>query len=361
MAQGLIKRLKDHPNAKTLKELFPDQKIPARDDFVYRSRDKIGPSWARLRKTLVTHLREQGTNTLLASLVSGDLTNIPKSKLFYACVSSQEIWNTMDDFYRKAGWGQAVEMPSDILSFGCQVVPTWQTLQEIDENFQARTAQAHPGKNSSIGSLLLHHNAFITWAGSRLVVLLALRESKAIDIQASIHELQDRWVLINDKEVTGSLGAMPQAVTQQCALIMSAIRAHCAALHRRLSHLGVGHSELARWAKQVCQHGSVPFLCLARSEKHINPLSTADILASLPSTITVAPDWGRKFMENQLRHEGLHSSEVDAFLRHTVPGQVRMCSISVSHPSTHWWRINRAVTTLTHKLWSTLIHGLAKE
>lgn len=360
MTRGLKKRALARPEARTLKELFPDQTVPAHDKLIYPSRDSIGPTWARLRKTLVTHLREEGNNTLLACLASGNLTHIPRSKLFYASISNKELGTTLDNFYQQAGWGPASEVPPSTLSFGSRVVPTWRTMQAIDEDLKAKTTRAHPGKHASLETLLQYHGVFMKWAASRLVVLLALRESKAYEIHASSHEPHGHWILVNDKEVIGGLGAMPQPLTEVCAQIMRAIRAHCEALHRRFVTLGQGHSELARWAKQVSRHGNVPLLCLAQTEKHIRTLGTADILGSLPSAIKVAPDWGRKFMENQLRHEGMHSSEIDAFLRHTVPGQVPMCSTSIAHTGTQWRRINQAISNIAQQLWNTPLQGLAK-
>ncbi|MBK9574817.1 MAG: hypothetical protein IPO43_19980 [Rhodoferax sp.] len=68
LADHLRARLERYPDARALKELFPEEGVPAHDSLVFPCTDQIQPTWARLRRSTGTYLRESGVDNLLASV-----------------------------------------------------------------------------------------------------------------------------------------------------------------------------------------------------------------------------------------------------------------------------------------------------
>ena len=89
--RNLLKRQAQFPDATTLADLYPGVPCPASADGVYPSQDMIYPSWARFRNSLGSYLRNQGLDSLLASVISGRFWHIPKSKLYYMALPRKEL------------------------------------------------------------------------------------------------------------------------------------------------------------------------------------------------------------------------------------------------------------------------------
>ena len=361
LAKNLRKRLKKYPEARKLADLYQGEFVPSQESAVYLSHDMIAPSWARFRQTCGSFLREAGMNSLLAAIVSGHFMHVPRSKLYYACVETEELSTAFSSFFQMSGWGAPVNMPSNALAFGAKVIPSVETLRTHDQHLKDLCLAIKPAKRTGLAQLLEFHNRFVQVSGSRLTLLLALRESKEIHLLADIQEELDKWTAIHDKDVPGRNYPLPVVLATFAAQTLDAIRRHSRALRGRLINMGFGKSELARWCAQIGKHGPVSLLSLASSPERLRPLATRDLLRSKSKDYKLAPDFGRKAMENLLRHEGLHATEIDAFLRHAVAGQARQSATSHGDNSSLWCRSNDAINRIAGELFGPVLFGLSKD
>jgi len=357
---NLRNRLERYPSATTLCELFPEHEVPGHMDPLYLSNDDIQPTWARLRESLGVMLRQSGTNSLHVFLLTGDMGHIPRSKLHYASVGTAELWEQFSIVYEQCQWNAPVKVGSDLVGFGCQVVPTIETLKRHDQLLLDLVEKSRPGNHCSISLLYAHHNAFIRHAGWRLAMLLALRESGAIDLPATVSE-KDLWLPYHDKFTPNDRGAQPVPLAPFALGTVAAIKAHCAALSNRLKDTGASGHEFARWCKAVSQSGDVRLLELVTDIGNVIPLSTHDFIESSFTDYTLPPDVGRKALENLLRKDGLPSSYIDAVLRHVTSGQVRPSS--VSNASMHSWliRTRASINKIAVELFAQVTHGISKD
>ncbi len=133
LADQLRSRLEKYPNARWLRDLYPEATALDARSSVLQCHDEIKPSWSRLRRSAGTFIRNLEIDNLLACMISGDFGHIPRSKLYYACVEPKELFEASARFYQGAGWGAPVPMPTDTLAFGCRVVPTDAQIRNINQ------------------------------------------------------------------------------------------------------------------------------------------------------------------------------------------------------------------------------------
>ena len=90
-------------------------------------------------------------------------------------------------------------------------------------------------------------------------------------------------------------------------------------------------------------------------------VGTHDFLSHLPTDLKLAPDFGRKFLENELRARRLPSHAIDGVLRHSVVGQAR--NTASSDFVLHGWigRAGSVIDDIAADLFDAVCHGLAKE
>lgn len=361
LAEHLRARMDRYPNAQFLADLYPGSVKPYTNAPVANLRCEITPSWARLRSSTGTYLRQLGMNNLLASLVSGDLGHVPNSKFYYAVVSAGEIHEACNRFYQTAGWGAPVASHSPSLHFGCRAVPTADHVRQSDIWLSENVQKSTPGKNCSVRRLLVHHNRFIALCGFRLSLLLALRERKELPLHANIDEARALWIGIHDKDVAGLNGPLPVPVSATCRATMESVRRHCRALRRRLEKHGERHSPLAQWCRDVESHQTVHLLMHTGLRLEVKPLGTTQFLKMLPQHLRLAPDFGRKILENHLRHAGLKSSDIDAVLRHAVTGQSPATSTSDFNLLSWIERVAPALDPIANQMLGEVVYGLSSE
>lgn len=355
--QNLLKRHAQFPGSTTLADLYPEARCPASDDPVFQSQDMICPSWARYRNSLGSYLRNRGLDSLLAAVISGRFWHIPKSKLYYMSLRRDELLTGFDRFYALAGWGDAVA-PQAGPGFGSEVVPTLEAVKAHDLVLQQSCVDLLPGKHAGLARLIEHHNRFMQLAGYRLSCLLALRESTALDLTASVDERAHRWTPVYDKDV---LHPLPMPISAFARETFRAVRTHCRALRGRLTAQNEGKSALARWSQAVFNHEAVPLLQQARSTSELLALPTRTFLRPRDDTPRLPPDFGRKLMENELRRQGLKSGEVDAFLRHDVEGQSMLSTAAHHQRQATWVRTTQAVDRMAALCFGSVVYGLARE
>lgn len=355
----LRRRHEQNHHATTIGELFPEAHCPEGEEAIFPNRNMIRPSWARYRNSVGTFLRDQGFDNLLASAISGRFWHVPQSKLYYASLSRPELQLGFDRFYSVVGWGDAVEIENGP-AFGCRVVPTEQSILSFDHALVDACIRSQPGQHAGLQKLIEHHNEFMRLVGFRLSILLALRESRELPLLADFDERCDRWVAIHDKDVPGREYPLPMPLGSFTRETVGAVRAHCRALRGRMLTMRAGKSALAQWCFSVGAHKPVPMLMTAKSSDSIRTLGTADVLSGPAFSKNLPPDFGRKFMENALRLQGLQSTEVDALLRHSVLGQAFQSSTSHQHSLSTWLRTTKAVDQIAAEYFGEVAHGLAK-
>lgn len=354
---NLLQRCAKHPDATELAELYPETQCPANDEPVYPTRDMICPSWARYRNSVGRYLRDQGFDNLMSAVMSGRFWHIPKSKLYYMTLPREELQAGFNRFYKIAGWGDAATLVMGP-AFGSRVVPTIDMVRAQDSVLVEACINHQPGKHAGIERLIQHHNYFMQLVGFRLSSLLALRESTGLDVSAGIHEHVTRSVPVHDKDV---LHPLPMPLAHFTRETFGAVRIHCRALRGRLIVLDEGKSALARWCLAVTHYETVPLMQLARNPSELLALPTRIFLRHHGDLPRLPPDFGRKLMENELRRQGLRSSEVDAFLRHDVEGQSMLSSTSHHQGMATWTRTTRAVDKVATLCFCAVAYGLAKE
>ena len=248
--------------------------------------------------------------------------------------------------------------PSD--GFGCRVVPSQAKVLAADEYLRAQVALQYPGKNSQVEQLIEHHNLFTKLVGFRMSLLLALRERSQYSIVASIDETRDMWITIEDKSVPGMKGEMPVPMCPFAKESLRAYRVHVATLRRRLRAKHLHLTQLASWCGEVTQYQNTHLLKVAHGFHKTRALGTSDWLDALPPNLKIPPDFGRKILENALRVKGLHSSEIDAVLRHTVQGQSKL--LSTNEDSLLCWveRASKMINLVAQEYFDNIVVGLAK-
>lgn len=360
----LVDRLKTRmarfPDAKCLADLYPAETLPPLQDAIGRKDDQIPATWARLRRSTGTALRELGLDGILAGIASGDFRHIPHSKLYYASVAPEEIDNVFRRVYLAVGWSEPTPLPKESIGFGCRVVPMEDNLKRIDKILAQQVHYCAPGKNSGVPTLLRLHNAYVVWAGWRLALLLGLRESSVLPLTAANCTESDTFVLYEDKPVAGRSGMLPVPLCQAARACIKLVLAHCQALHDRLQRAGAHDCGLARACAAICDGRNVPLLFLATSLDELQPVGTRDLLDLPTGAPRLAPDFGRKAIENLLRSKGLRGTEIDAMLRHSVDGQHYLSAASTSVAPSWAMRVTRAVDELATELLSCACVGLSK-
>lgn len=361
LAVQLRRRFQDFPEARVLHDLYPGAAIPEAGSAVIPCTDEITPSWARLRLSTGTLCRDLGIDSLIACMLSGDFVHVPRSKLYYASVAPNELHAMAMRLHDSVGWSPPVPIPNKTLSFGCLVVPSLEQVQTIDRWWQESMREVLPGKNCKLNRLIEFHNRFVCLTTFRLCGMLALRGRQELPLSANIHEELDLFVSINDKGTAKIPGGLPVPISKFCAETIAAMRTHCRAMNRRLRRLGHQYTPLAHWCQAVVINADVPLLQVASSSMEMNPMGTWDALKPLPPELKIAPDYGRKITENQLRKMGLRSSDIDAVLRHTVLGQSSASALG-DHTLLLWsQRVAPAMDQIAKDLFVSVITGLAKD
>jgi hypothetical protein len=338
-AASLRGRLLRYPDAKTLGDLYPEAPALAGENNLYESTDEIRPSWSRWTNSFGLHMRRAGHDNFLSATTSNDFGHIPRSKLYYASVSREEIWAATNSFYMQIGWGGAEPSKGSGIGFGCRVVPTMDAVRAASAWQLQKMTELRLARRSKLATLLEFHNRYARVVALRLAALLGLREDTAYELWADIDERVDLWVELLDKVVTGARGALPVALCKYARSLISQYRKHCDAMAWRLQTIGQKDTPFQLWLLEVAGRERVRLLCMASDVAQIRPLGSGDVIGQLPPQHALAPDFGRKLLENQMRcltsrpaeearKFALRSSDIDAVLRHEVHGQWRYASSS---------------------------------
>lgn len=366
---SLRSRSQENASATCLMDLYRDEPIPEPCQVLLpNSPDGISVTWSRLRQTLGPWLLRSGMNALTASLLSLDLSLICRSKLYYSTMSATE-WKTAEaDLYRRLdldaepGSDELANVTDDI-GFGSRVVPTEDSLRRHDHLLLQRVSDTRPGPNSSVESLIRHHNAFTLLTAWRVTLLLAMRSTTSVDLSTEIHA-GDQWIGVDDKSTSNATGFQPVPCCSFVSTSIDLYASHCAALARRVSRLASPDQKalmgVARYASLISRRRNAKLFWMISKRHRVVPVSSAQLTKSLESGYQLPADVGRKVLENHLRSKGLPSALIDMTLRHNHSGQIHLSAFSHRDLRTSMRRLNSALHEIATDLFGEPTAGLSK-
>jgi len=321
---------------------------------IYKASGDILPTWARWARTCGILMRKQGTDNLLAGVITGKLAHTAKSKMYYCCISHQEIWSASASIYQALKFEPPGAMPAGLLDFGASVVPNMARINELELDKLALLEGLRTMSKGDQSRVIEFHNAYVIALAFRFCCLLALRESAALNLFADIDETVDITVDIDDKTNQGKGGALPVVICQHLKDLIILYRAHCKALLARLSRTA-GFEAFCDWLQEVIQGEHVPLLCTFEKYGRPQCVGTSDVLQGHQG---LAPDFGRKLQENWLRKRAVLTRDTDRQLRHEVLGQESYSS-ATEHTEFSWAiRVLPHLDALAEELFPNQIHGL---
>lgn len=350
------------PDAKTLGDLYPEApRDLAGHMAMIDGTNEIKISWARWTNSSGVYMRQGGMDNLLASIESGDFGHAPRSKLYYSVVPRSEVWAAAAAYFRQSGWGEPVADLGGGIAFGSRVVSTLDGLRRAVGWHRREVTSMRPARRDrNVAKLLEYHNRYTRLIAFELALLLALREDREYELWADIDEAVDCWVELLDKSVPGPKGALPAPLCKRANAAILAYRVHCRAVAERLASMGHAESDLHKHLCAIELRERVPLLCMAAGLDDVRPAGSADAIGVLPLALMVAPDAGRKWLENALRHAGLRTGDIDGMLRHEVVGQSRSTSTSDFIVLEWALRVGAAVDTASVEIFGRPTSGLAR-
>lgn len=323
-------RFEDNPSAQTLGDLFPSLRSLQGHHEITPTGGEIRASWARWLNTQVAILQEAGLDAWLTAITSNNFGATAKSKNYYAISAPQEIWGATKIAFIHLGWGEPVPMPDLAKGFGSRVVPTNSSVMQAYDFHRNVALTVCANGLTSVKAVLSHHNAIATMIGFQLVILLALRERRVYPLLASIDE-DEQFILVHDKKVPGPTkeglkppGLLPVPICDRVRQLVKEWRLVCLQTRSELQRFGVSTGEFMDWLDHVILQKDVPLisLCKLRWFQTV-ALGSRHIFGTLPSNLALAPDAGRKLLENDLRDLNASAGDIDAVLRHEVKFQAK--------------------------------------
>ena len=342
-------RFEDNPTAFTLGDLFPCMRSLQGHHEMTAAGGEIRASWARWLNSQIVILREAGLDPWHAAIVSNNFGAVPKSKLYYAVSVPQEIWEAARTAFNHLGWGNPVSMPDLAEGFGSRVVPTNSSVAQAYKFHLELANKSRCNSTSNLKDVLHHHNAMAIVIGFQLVILLGLRERRVYPLLSSIRD-GEQFALLKDKKVPGPAGLLPVPLSAWVRQAVKQWRAICINTRHELQRCGISNGEFLKWLDQAILQNDVPLisLCQSRQFRPI-PLGSKHVFGTLPSRLRLAPDAGRKLLENDLRELKASAGDIDAVLRHEVKLQAKH-SLGVDFQLSTWaQRVVPLLDTLAKK------------
>jgi hypothetical protein len=353
------RRAKEKPTAETIGQLFEAPAVTSRDVLCAIGTDTsaIPPTLARFTNSLSIYAVQQGIRGEQAAYATGDFRIIPKAKLYYLSLRREQIWDACRSLYASLGWGEPVPLEPG-LSSGSQVVPTKPQITTWHLWMKESVTGSHPGRNSRVDTLLSHHNNFIKASGSILALTLALRP-------------RDPYPLFSNRLINGSecidlsdKGPTNRDSIPLCKVAAEQVRllyAHYAALQRRLSKLNLENAmNVVAMLEKILSGAAVPLLITIGPDLECTPLSSSDLTSWWPPHLKMVDNFGRHFLQTELTQFGLSSRDIDAFVRHHMPGAPAWSTSSSRDYATWSNRARGALDKLFNHVGVVAINGLVK-
>lgn len=300
----LLKQLLINSNANNVKELVG--KIDAFNDQNQVSRI--------LNTTAKFAIKSCHIDPFDASILSGDFRGIPAAKTYYRLTTRQSSWDSSNRFYQEIGWGESVDFV-DGLDFGSLVVVKDEVLTDVFAHISFNIEKLRPPNRCSAERLLEFHDEFCHYSATFTIFCLALRNANPISLLSSDLNIENRFIVIDDKHVLGAASALPVVITNSLTTQLTYWQEHCAKLSMRLHKLNYSNKEFMSLLQGVIDQKNTPLFVL--SEKPY-VASVARVSASWNSQLV--ENFSRHFWESKFSQVGISSRFSAAQLRHQSSG-----------------------------------------
>lgn len=316
-------------------DLLPELTSIDPADSVLPSSRQIVPSFARWINSSGVFMRWLEIDGLIAAMLSNDFGMVAKSKLYYTVVMPQELWTASQRLYSQLGWSDPVSMPEGLIAVGANAVPTDQRVLQMFQWLEQWVENARPSNRSSLECVLEFHNRYASAVAWLIGFATSARRVSQVEWSAQYLHARCDALVLNDKKVVDFSGGLPVPLPSLMKEQLHLYYKHLGALERRLCHrAGYFKFQTLPWLQSVIARQNKRLFQHISQQGKLGNISTHDVVKLLPLSCQVAPDCGRKFWETTLRHSGVSTSCIDAFLRHEVLGQERFSSAGDFQPNT---------------------------
>ena len=354
LAEYLRGLAKLHASPDTLGDLLeganPFEKAPRRHG--------LDATPARLKNALPQFAVRQGVDRYVAALIFNEPRIVPTGKFFYATASREEIWSASTTLYDVLGWGDPVNF-QDGLAVGSRVTPKDSTIREWHKWMADQLSQRRPGKRYQMESLIEFHNKYALYCASMTTFLLALRQRKQLCISGRELVSDSRTIGIFDKRVGEFPSKRPVPVSDCLRKVFDYWSGHCRVLDARLAKLGLDElCSIRQHLREIIECNEASAFFIVNEKQKTVPVGSYDLASWWAETYGLETNFGRHFWQTALRHAGIASSEIDAFVRHSVSG-CDPSSLTSSFVMADWIaRIVKAIDSTIESIGITPVSGL---
>lgn len=351
---------KEHPMATTLGELLPDASTSGRQPTLADDDSVLKATTARFLASAGPVAVGLDIDRLSVALLTNDFGVIPGSKLYYALVRRESLWDAATRLFSYLGWGPAAPFIAG-LPVGSHIVPQQAAIADWLRWMADEVKRWTPGRHCSIDRLVMHHNAYAHFCASVTVWLVAAREAKAFHFTTSNLDPNAAFASLLDKSVGAFPGDLWIPLCPTLRRQLALWRTHCTALECRLRKLGLPPEHLLAVMLKRFKAGEAVQMFFAIDVATYRPryLGSADLTRWWPASHRFSSDFGRHFWETELRESGVRSSRIDLLMRHITQAVESHCSTHMDTLDQAADEITSAQTKLLQQLDCTPIPGLA--
>ena len=295
-----------------------------------------------------------------AAYASLSLSLISKSDHHYLVKQRSAIWQGCGQIYGSLQWGPCVPDPdAGSSAFGSRVTPEVSWITDVIEELQSVAIQMRPGKRYRLNSLIRHHNAYASYVGLLMTILVGGRSRSKIEFCASTWQEDRAFGQHGDKLVGPTLGLTPVPIPTVLSTQMKLWRIHIGVLDHRLEKLGLKKEHPGRARIQsILNSDEVNLLFTMSGEGTPQMLPTKTLFEGKGSSLN--RDFSRHVMPDLLAAQEVPFEQVQWWLRHHVDGT--SASAITSTTVQHVWlsRVATALDRIALDLGLRPLHGIAK-
>ena len=295
-----------------------------------------------------------------AAYAALSLSLISKSDHHYLVKQRSAIWLGCGQIYASLQWGPCVPDPdAGGTAFGSRVTPEVSWITDVIEELQTVAIQLRPGKRYRLSSLVRHHNAYASYVGLLMTILVGGRSRSKIEFFASIWRERSAFGQHGDKLVGPTLGLTPVPVPTTLSAQLTLWRTHLGALDRRLKKLGLKKEHLGRSRIQAILNSDEVNLLFTMSEEGTPQMLGMKTLFEGEGR-SLNRDFSRHVVPDLLAAQEVPFEQVQWWLRHHVDGT--SASAITSTTVQHVWlsRVATALDRIALDLGLRPLHGIAR-
>lgn len=326
LAVWLRRMQQANPAALTTGELLDSPEISECDLLAPACSARLKPTLARAGNTVERFcVAELGMHRVLAAFLSGRFETVPRSKVYYALVAREVVWQAAGALFDRIGWGAPVPLVTG-LPAGALGVPTDDTMRRWFAWMTSELEAVVPGRNAGLGKLIEYHNTYTRAAASLLVFVLALRSVARLPITADV-DIDALVVGLLDKRSPSawapdgrSAGPHPTPFAKLARYQIDLYRRHCKALARRLRRFE-NFADAAVTLEQIGACAPVELLVQITHQGEIQPVGSSELVRWWPEEFSLAENFGRAYWQTRLVELGVSSRAIDRLMRHVTQGE----------------------------------------